>query len=196
MDPAVAAAAPTAGMTGLSIIDVLAPLASKTVLLVGAAGGVGSFASQFAVDAGAHVIATGRADNTERLRSYGVENIVDHAATSLPQAVARMHPDGVDVLVDLASDAEAFATLAALVRDGGTALSTRYVADAEDLTAKGVSGVDFRLPASTELLERVADALAAGSIAPPPMHRISLTQAPDAFADHNGPADGKTVIVL
>lgn len=196
LDPVVAASAPTAGMTGLSIVDVLAPLASKTVLIVGAAGGVGSFATQFAVDAGARVIATGRATNAERLRAYGVDDTVDHTATSLPQAVARMHPRGVDVLVDLASDAEAFATLAALVRDGGTALSTRYVANAEDLAANGVTGVNFQLPASTELLERVADALAADSIVPPPIHRISLAQAPAAFASTNGPADGKTVIVL
>jgi hypothetical protein len=34
-------------------------------------------------------------------------------------------------------------------------------------------------------------------VAPPPIHRISLTQAPAVFAGENGsPRDGKTVIVV
>jgi NADPH:quinone reductase-like Zn-dependent oxidoreductase len=61
MSATVAASAPTAGMTGLSIVDALASLDGKTVLIVGAAGGVRSFATQFAASAGAHVIANARA---------------------------------------------------------------------------------------------------------------------------------------
>jgi NADPH:quinone reductase len=197
MDAAVAASAPTVGMTGLSIVESLAPLDGKSVLIVGAAGGVGSFATQFAVGSGAHVIASVRAENAERMRAYGVAETVDHTTAPPPEFVARMHSDGVDVLVDLASDAEAFAALAELVRDGGTALTTLYVADADALAAKGVTAVNFQLPASSELLERVASALAAGQIVPPPINRISLTQAPGVFAGENGSVRGaKTVIVL
>jgi NADPH:quinone reductase-like Zn-dependent oxidoreductase len=197
MDAAVAASAPTVGMTGLSIVESLAPLDGKSVLIVGAAGGVGSFATQFAVGSGARVIAGVRAENAERMRAYGVAETVDHTTAPLPELVARMHSDGVDVLVDLASDAGAFAALAALVRDGGTALTTLYVADADALAAKGVTAVNFQLPASSELLERVAGALAAGQIVPPPINRISLTQAPAVFAGENGSMRGaKTVIVL
>lgn len=193
MDAAVAAAAPTIGMTGLSIVESLAPLDGKSVLIVGAAGGVGSFATQFAVGAGGRVIANVRAPNAERMRSYGVAETVDHTATPLPELVARTHPEGVDVLVDLASDGEAFASLAAHVRDGGAALTTRYVADVDALTTKGVTAVNFQLPASTALLERVADALVTGRVVPPPINRISLIQAPAVFAAMRG---GKTVIVL
>jgi hypothetical protein len=39
------------------------------------------------------------------------------------------------VLIDLVSDATAFAALASLVRRGGTAVTTHYVADAESLGA-------------------------------------------------------------
>jgi NADPH:quinone reductase len=193
----VAASAPTAGMTGLSIVDSLAPLDRKSVLIVGAAGGVGSFATQFAVLAGAHVIANARRDNVARMREYGVAETVDHTTGALPELVAGTHPDGIDVLVDLASDAADFAVLAGLVREGGTALTTRYAADVDELAANGVTGLNFQLPASAELLERVADALASGLVAPPPIHRISLTQAPAVFAGENGsPRDGKTVIVV
>src|SRR5580692_6314649 len=57
LDVVVASTLPTAGMSGLSLVELLGPLADKTVLIVGAGGGVGAFATQFAVDAGARVIA-------------------------------------------------------------------------------------------------------------------------------------------
>jgi NADPH:quinone reductase len=197
LDPAVAAAVPTVGMSGLAIVESLEPLSGKTVLIVGAGGGVGSFATQFAVDAGGRVIANVRAANEERMRSYGVAETVDHTAAPLPRQVEQAHPDGIDVFVDLASDAEAFAALAALVREGGTALTTRYVANADDLEARGVTAVNFQLPASAELLQRVADALASGRIVAPPVTRISLAETPAVFAAGSGGApDGKTVIVL
>jgi hypothetical protein len=55
LDPVAAAALPTAGGTGLALVELLGPLGGKTVLIVGAGGGVGSFATQFAVNAGARV---------------------------------------------------------------------------------------------------------------------------------------------
>ena len=61
LDPVVTAALPTAGGAGLALVASLEPLAGKTVLIVGAGGGVGSFATQFAVNAGARVIANVRA---------------------------------------------------------------------------------------------------------------------------------------
>jgi NADPH:quinone reductase len=197
LDSAAAASAPTAGMTGLAIVESLAPLKGKTLLIVGAGGGVGSFATQFAVSAGAGVIASVRANSAERMRTYGVAETVDHTAAPLPEQVARTHPDGIDVLVDVASDADSFPRLAAMVRDGGAALTTRYVADVDALAAKGVTAVNFQLPASSELLERVASALAAAQIVPPPITRISLAEAPAVFnGDTPSAPDGKTVIIL
>jgi NADPH:quinone reductase-like Zn-dependent oxidoreductase len=197
MSSAVAASAPTAGMTGLAIVDALAPLDDKTVLIVGAGGGVGSFATQFAANGGAHVIANARVDNAARMSAYGAAETIDHTAGALIELVARTHPDGIDVLVDLANDADEFANLAGLVRTGGSALTTRYVADADALAANGVSALNFQVPASAELLERVANALVSDSIVPPPINRISLQQAPAVFAGENGSLlDGKTVIVV
>lgn len=197
LDSAVAASAPTAGMTGLSVVDMLAPMTEKIVLIVGAGGGVGSFATQLAVNAGARVIANVSADNVERMRSYGVTETPDHTTRPLHELVRRMHPDGVDVLVDLANDAEAFAALAELVRKGGTALTTRYVADKEALQARGVIPVNFQLQPSVELLERVGQAVAMGQVVAPPLTRISLPEAPTFFAEQNkAQSVGKTVIVL
>jgi NADPH:quinone reductase len=52
----------------------------------------------------------------ERVRSYGAAETVDHNTVPLAEAVRRAHPDGIDVLINLASAAESFASLAPLVR--------------------------------------------------------------------------------
>ena len=196
VDPTVAAAAPTAGMSGLAIVDSLSPLDGKTVLIVGAAGGVGSFVTQLAANAGAKVIANVRQENVARMQTYGVTEIVDIAAP-LAEVVARSHRDGIDALIDVVNEADDFAALAALVRNGGSALTTRYVADVDALAANGVAAINFQLPASSELLERVAEALAAKTIIPPPIKLISLVHAPAAFDGEGEPVfDGKTVIVM
>src|SRR6201995_4276165 len=144
LDDVVAAALPTAGGAGLALVDQLDPLADKTVLIVGAGGGVGSFATQFAANAGGNVIANARADDAERMRGYGAKETIDGRTVALPAAVRQAHPDGVDVLIDLVdADAAGFAALASLVRPGGTALSTNYVADEATLSASGVTGITF-----------------------------------------------------
>jgi NADPH:quinone reductase-like Zn-dependent oxidoreductase len=193
LDPVVAAALPTAGGTGLDIVESLEPLAGKTVLIVGAAGGVGSFATQFAANVGAQVIAVAHASAADRMRAYGAKETIDRTAMSVPEALRRTHPDGIDVLVDVASDADGFAELASLVRPGGTALSTRGAADPDALASRNVAGVNFQVSMSSALLERLADAVVSGRIVAPPITRVELDDVP---ALNGGHADGKTVITL
>jgi NADPH2:quinone reductase len=195
LDDVVAASLPTAGATGLAAIDLLEPLTDKTVLIVGAGGGVGSFATQFAVNAGGNVIANVRGRDAERMRGYGAIETIDHTEVPLQDGVRRGHPDGVDVLIDVVSDATGFAALASLVRPGGTALTTRYVADEEALRATRITGINFALQVSSELLERLAEAVADGRIVAPPITRISLEEAPAALSPTRH-ASGKTVITL
>jgi threonine dehydrogenase-like Zn-dependent dehydrogenase len=128
------------------------------------------------------------------MRSYGAAETFDHTAVSLLDAVRRAHPVGVDVVIDLASDRDGFATAAALVRRGGTALSTRRSADVESLAKAGIRGVNFQVSMSPGALQRVADAVVKGRIVPPPINRIELGDVPATWS--NGCFDGKTVIVL
>jgi NADPH:quinone reductase len=122
--------------------------------------------------------------------------VIDYTAGSVPDALRRAHPDGIDVLIDLASDADGFAALASLVRSGGTALKTRfqYAADIESLASRGVIGVNYELRASSGVLERVADAVASGRVIAPPIARIALGDVPGL----NGKPrpEGKTVIAF
>ena len=198
LDDVVTAALPTAGGAGLALVDQLEPLADKTVLIVGAGGGVGSFATQFAANAGGNVIANVRDDDAERIRGYGAKETIDRRAVALAAAVRQAHPDGVDVLIDLVgADAAGFAALASVVRPGGRAMSTNYVADEEALRATGVTGINFALPMSSELLERLAQAVVDGRIVTPPITRISLEEAPAALNPAQArPVGGKTVITL
>lgn len=197
LDDVVAASLPTAGGAGLALVDLLEPLTGKTVLIVGAGGGVGSFATQFAVNAGGNVIANVRVQDAERMRAYGATETIDHTAVPLQNAVRQAHPDGIDVLIDLVSDATGFASLASLVRSGGSAVTTQYVADEEALGATGITGINFALQPSSELFERVAEAVADGRIVAPPITRISLEEVPAALSSAQArPASGKTVITL
>ena len=61
LDPAVAAALPTAGMTALQLVESLG--SAQSVLIIGPNGGVGSFAVQIARAAGKRVIPVGRGDS-------------------------------------------------------------------------------------------------------------------------------------
>ena len=167
------------------------------MLIVGAGGGVGSFATQFAVNAGASVIANVRAGDAERMRAYGAIETIDDTAVSLLDAVRDSHPDGIDALIDLVSDAPGFAALASLVEAGGSAVTSVYVADESALRASGITGVNFALQPSRELFERVAQAVADGRIVAPPITRIPLDEVPAALSSPRArPAAGKTVVTL
>jgi len=194
LDDVVAASLPTAGGAALACVDLLEPLMGKTVLIVGAGGGVGSFATQFAANAGANVIANVRERDAERMRAYGAGETIDHTQAPLMDAVRSAHPDGIDALLDVVSDAAGFAELAGLVRRGGTAVTTKYVADQDALGAAGITGVNFAMQPSSELFERVAEAVANGRIVAPPITRITLEEAPAALSSAH--ASGKTVITL
>ncbi|MER7564257.1 medium chain dehydrogenase/reductase family protein [Streptomyces sp. NPDC048523] len=73
--------------------------AGQTVLVTGAAGGVGSILVQLARNAGAHVIGTASPRHHEALRALGVEP-VDYRAPDLAARVRALAPDGVDAAFD------------------------------------------------------------------------------------------------
>lgn len=197
IDFVLAASAPTAGSTGLSLIEQVEPLDGQVVLVIGASGGVGTFATQFALNAGATVIADVNEVAEPRMRAYGVAETIVRSQVSVKEAIRRSHPDGIDLLIDLAGDARGFASTATLVRPGGTAITTRYVADLDALQSAGVRGVNFALHETTDLLERVGRALAERTILEPPIRRIGLGDVPGMFGSPAyAHADGKTVIVL
>lgn len=82
ISPEHAAAVPVAGTTALRAVDVARLAPGQRVVVTGAAGGVGQFAAQLAALRGAEVIAVCSGRNIERVRSLGIEHVLDYETTS------------------------------------------------------------------------------------------------------------------
>ena len=123
IDLAAAGASPLAAITALALVDALELVEGDTVLVVGATGGVGSFAVQLAVHAGATVIAPGLAEDSDYLRGLGVHEVLDRGG-DVPAAVRQAHPEGVEAMLDLVSySSDDFDAYAAALKEGGRGAS-------------------------------------------------------------------------
>jgi NADPH:quinone reductase-like Zn-dependent oxidoreductase len=154
MPAEIAAALPTAGMTALGAIEAISPQAGQSVLIVGAPGGVGVFAVQLAAARGAEVIATARPDADRWIRQLGAAQTVDYTADGVAEQVRKIHPDGIDAVLDLTRDPAGFTEYAELVRDGGAALSTSLTATPELLASERITVSNFMMQDKPGLLAR------------------------------------------
>jgi NADPH:quinone reductase-like Zn-dependent oxidoreductase len=101
MSWAQAAALPVPAETAQRTLGLLGPpAAGQTLLIEGAAGGVGSTAAQFALADGVTVIGTASPGNHDHLRSLGV--IPTTYGPGLQERVAELAPGGVDAVLDTA----------------------------------------------------------------------------------------------
>ena len=89
--------------TATRVLDRLAVGAGHTVLVQGAAGGVGTVAVQLAVARGATVIGTASTHNHDFLRTLGAEPTT--YGPGLVERVRALAPDGVDAVFDCAGGA-------------------------------------------------------------------------------------------
>lgn len=119
-----AAALPATGLTAWQALFELTEVKpGQTILINGAGGAVGGYATQLAKQAGAVVTATASTRSADRLRDYGADRIVGHLDHTTPSLTV----DGgtFDVVLNLvATSPDETAALVDLVRDGGTLLST------------------------------------------------------------------------
>ncbi len=79
-----AGAMPVSAVTAMMAIEDSANVqAGQRVLILGASGGVGSFAVQLAVAAGAHVTGVASAAKADLVRELGAERVIDYRATDV-----------------------------------------------------------------------------------------------------------------
>ena len=118
-----AAALPCAGMAAYQAVHRrLHVEARQTVLVTGAAGGVGGFAVQLAAFAGARVIGTASSDNHDWVRALGATDVVDYKRNEVSARVLDLTDGrGVDAVVDTVSAESATDSLGLLVHAGGIA---------------------------------------------------------------------------
>ncbi len=95
-----AAALPVALETATRSLDQLSVGAGITLLINGAAGGIGSTAVQLAVARGARVIGTASTANHDYLRLLGAEPVT--YGEGMVERVRTLAPDGVDAALDVA----------------------------------------------------------------------------------------------
>jgi NADPH:quinone reductase-like Zn-dependent oxidoreductase len=96
----VAAGLPVAVETAVRCLDLLGVTAGQTLLVNGAAGGVGTAAVQFARARGARVLGTAGESNHDFLREIGAEPTT--YGPGLVERVRALAPDGVDRALDTA----------------------------------------------------------------------------------------------
>ncbi|HKJ08332.1 MAG TPA: zinc-dependent alcohol dehydrogenase family protein [Gammaproteobacteria bacterium] len=98
-----AAAVPLAGGTAWdAVIRRLQVRAGETVLIQGGAGGVGSFAVQFAKAAGARVLASAGSTNQDTLRELGADVVIDYRKENPTEvALDQTRGQGVDAVFDI-----------------------------------------------------------------------------------------------
>ncbi|MEU5991834.1 NADP-dependent oxidoreductase [Spirillospora sp. NPDC047418] len=190
-----AAAVPTASMSALAMVEQARVDTGHTVLVVGATGGTGQGAVQLAALAGAKVIATARDDMAGTMRRLGADETVDHSKGDLNGQVLAVHSDGIDAVLDMASDTGAVEHLAQLLRPGGTYVSTLWSVNPDAMAARELRGINLEAEPSAALLDRLSGLIDAGELRVRVEREVPFAEAAGALADNRaGGARGKTVI--
>jgi len=169
-----------AGTTAMSAVDAVAPTDGMRVLVLGATGGVGSFALELARGRGTYVIASVRPGDEGFVTDLGAAETVDYTG-DVAAEIRERYPDGIDAAIDAVSaDAAGFAAVAGLVRPGGILASTRGAAG-EATEIAGVRATNAN--ANPAHLIALADLVVAGELTVPVRKTYPLAEAAQAMAD-------------
>ncbi|MGW0903365.1 NADP-dependent oxidoreductase [Streptomyces sp. NPDC002853] len=184
VDHVTAAALPISGLTAWQALFDHAHLQTgQSVLIHGAAGGVGSIAVQLARAAGARVIGTGRADDRHTALGLGVHAFIDLQAEKLEDV------GEVDVVFDVIGG-EILERSTALVRPGGTLVT---IAEPVSVQPRDGRAVFFVVEPDRVRLSDLAQRVRDGRLKPIIGDVRPLDEAVAAFTpDKRTP--GKTII--
>jgi NADPH:quinone reductase-like Zn-dependent oxidoreductase len=150
---------PVAGMTASAALAAAGVRAGDTVLVGGAAGGVGVFAVQLAKLAGARVIGTASESTFNFLRQFDVEPVA--YGPGLADRVRELSPGGITATADLFGTEAAEAALVLGVP--AERISTIAAGPNPPAGVRATGGID----ASPGALDRITDAIIAGQLIVP-----------------------------
>jgi NADPH:quinone reductase len=187
----VAGALFVAGATGFATVRAVAPRADETVVIAGAGGGVGVFATQLAVRTGARVIALASEGHHDWLRERG--------------SVPVTYGDGVADRITEAAEGKPVAAFIDLVGRGYVELALELgvakdrIDTIVDFPASQKYGVKFEggaAAASAATLAELAEAIAAGDLVVPIQSTYALDDVRAAFTElEAGHTAGKIVLI-
>jgi NADPH:quinone reductase-like Zn-dependent oxidoreductase len=195
-----AAALPISGLTALQAVEAAEVMAGQTVLILGASGGVGTYAVQIAAAAGAHVIGVCSAAKAAAVKELGAHEVLDYAHDPLPS--------GLDTILAIGGNLPLRAMRRALTRHGtllvvGGEGGGRILGIGRQLRAVSLNPfVGHRLgmlvsKEDGDDVQRLVDLVSAGKVHPVIGARYALHEAGDALQDMAaGRIVGKAVIVI
>jgi NADPH:quinone reductase-like Zn-dependent oxidoreductase len=187
---ATAAALPTAGSTALQIMrDVVGARKGMVVLIQGAAGGVGSLASQIGKHLGARVIGTATGADIEYLKSIGVTDVIDFSHEKFEDRVK-----DVDAVVDLVGG-DTLRRSYGVVKRGGVLATTVQPVDEVAANPAGVRAVQVIMKRKAEDLSELATLVNQGALKPRVGITMNLADAKDAQElSQAGKTHGKVIL--
>jgi NADPH:quinone reductase-like Zn-dependent oxidoreductase len=198
-----AAAAPISGVTALQAVrDAGQVTVGQKVLILGAGGGVGSYAVQLAKAFGAEVIGVCSTGKVELVRSLGADAVIDYTTSDIAGA-GKLY----DVILDTAGNRPLSVlrrllvpkgTLVIVGGEGGGKLTGGFERSLVAPLVALVSGQKFKglVAKETHLdLEALASLIESGSVKPAVDKVFPLAEAPAAIQYlRDGQARGKVVV--
>jgi NADPH:quinone reductase-like Zn-dependent oxidoreductase len=198
-----AAAVAVSGLTAIqAICDVGRVEAGQQVLVIGASGGVGSYAVQIAKAMGATVTGVCSSAKVDFVRSLGADHVVDYQHDDVTSGGTRY-----DLIVDMVSSS-GLSQLRSMLTDRGTLVvggakhMGKWLGIGRQLRAVALSpfvGQRLTMLVSKEQfpdLERLRDMIERGQVTPEVEAAFPLAQAPDAMRQlEAGAVRGKLVII-
>ena len=191
LDHVQAAAVPLTALTAWQALFVHARLAAgQTILIHGAAGGVGVFAVQLARWAGAQVIATASKRNRDFLCELGANEIIDYTTTRFEEVV-----QGVDFVFDTVGG-DTLHRSWQVVKPGGVLASVVSPRPSfAEAQAYNVRPVWFVVQPNREQLVRIGALIDEGKVRPIIDTVLPLSQARQAYEQGaKGHTRGKIVL--
>jgi len=164
----------------------------QTILIHGAAGGIGSIALQIARWRGAHVLGSASKGNLQFLRELGVERTFDRGVEGWHETLGR-----VDAVLNTA-DGAAAKQLCSIIKAGGRYIALRGLPDpafVAEQAAEGVSCMAASGPASVRDFASMTHVVAQGLIKPVVTAVYPMTKFRDALERvREGHVRGKVVL--
>jgi NADPH:quinone reductase-like Zn-dependent oxidoreductase len=168
---------PIAGTTAYAAVRAVALTAGETVVISGAAGGVGSLTVQMARRAGAQVIGLASESNHRWLSDHGVTPL--SYGDGVAERIRAVCADGVDAFVDTFGGG--YVELALDLGVQPQRIDT--IIDFQAAQRHGVKTDGSAAGASAQVLAEVAGLIAAGELEVPVAHVYPLEQVQDAYRE-------------
>lgn len=200
-----AAVVPTSGITALQAVrDAGRVEAGQHVLVIGASGGVGTYAVQLAKAFGAEVTGVSSSQKTDLVRSLGADHVLDYSQRDFADGRRRY-----DVILDIGGNSP-LSRLRSALTDTGTLV---IVGGESGGSLTGGFGRQLRAVALSPFLrqrltmqmtkqryqdlETLAELLAAGRLSPSIDRTYTLSEAPDAMRHlEAGRVRGKVALTI